>query len=158
MKKMTQYEFLEASKLSDILRIAINDMRSLDRDKFEPDSAKWCSPEMTDSGELDKCLVCLAGAVIAVGVSNGVLGGGLPVSEKFLPAHFDLKTQQKLLALDWLRAGLVGDAFRSVKRPVPNTLPWQVRIENMYFDTWEQADKFLEEMELLQAMLHNAGE
>ena len=49
------------TKLSDLLELAIADARKLDHDRYTPMWMTWHRPRQRDG----KCMVCLAGAVIA---------------------------------------------------------------------------------------------
>ena len=49
------------AKLSDLIELAIADTRKLDRHDYTPTWMTWHRPNPAD----DKCMICLAGAVIA---------------------------------------------------------------------------------------------
>lgn len=131
--------------LSDILIEAIEAMEGLNRQIYEPYYRGWHRP--IHLGETP-CLVCLAGAVIACRDDTRPY-------EKVTIHDFTGKERMKLLALDLLRAGRVNAAHLALYNKAAPVA--DVKIKYRYFDGWEEADLFLEEMRLLHMKLVEEG-
>ena len=92
-------------KLSDLIERAISDYNGLDRDLYYPISDQW--HENRRIGGTDYCCVCLAGAVMA--------GSYKALRElRYAPSDYLGDVKGKLIALDKIRAGLVGAAIRQL--------------------------------------------
>ena len=165
-------------KLSELLEVAINDLLSLDRDKYIPIWDQWHTPgqtwrqalaEMDENIEIDSkdnipCAVCLAGAVIA----NSV--GASPTSfidvtedvtfgDNHLIDEHDLI--QKLMALDFLRSGSIARACTTMG--IELTLEQEAHFDSMYYNTgcaftdWPTAENHMEKMSKLVTELKEIG-
>ena len=85
--------------LSELIQLALDDLRKVeDDDRYVVNMAVWHEP----SGE--KCLVCLAGAVIAKEM-------GANPETRVWPWLFNETIEHKLCALDYARTGRIGMAF-----------------------------------------------
>ena len=100
-------------KLSDLIDLAIADTRRLDHNRYVPDWSVWHRPRPLD----DKCMVCLAGAVIA-----GTLGCALEtrieiasdMAEPGSTTIADKRWRNALWALDSARKGSWNSACRAL--------------------------------------------
>ena len=132
-------------RLSDLVELAVNDARRLDRSVYEPRAAVWHTPDVEDP---TKCKVCLAGAVIA-----GTLHR-LP-SERFDFNQISDAWAKALDVLDLVRDGSYDGAWldhvmrpgkdltktgRSIRQSIPDA-------RHQYFTTWEGFDLFLADLE-----------
>ena len=140
--------FRELNKLSELLDRGIRVMRGLDRDTYEPMAKTWHTPERDEDGN-PVCMVCLAGAVMAL---------HRPPNAEGSPTCYDEETKRRLMVLDDLRQGMVFTAMRMMAIPdeVPPSLN-TVSLPNQNFQGWEQADAFLEEAETLRDTLIKEG-
>ena len=157
-------EFEKAEKLSDMLGIAIDEMRGLNRFRFYPEARRWFTYLGSTLYENARCHVCLAGAVIAGGVERGEWESDFSRHNRIHPLDFENEIQRKFLAIDSLRAGFIERAFNQICRPFPKDfdgdekLPRRVDIKNHDFESWVEADQFLVEMDKVKNMLIAAGE
>ena len=101
-------------KLSDLIDLAIADARKLDQDRYAPTWCKWHQPDPGDG----KCMICLAGAVIA-----GTLGCthhthvDIATSDTAEPGSTiiaDKRWRNALWALDSAREGDWNSAYRAL--------------------------------------------
>jgi hypothetical protein len=91
-------------KLWQLLELAIKSAKELKKSGYTLNMRTWYfKSEM-------KCTVCMAGAVMVKAL--GVKESGLKT-----PSLFDLDTDNKLMAIDCLRKGLVNDALTHIGQP-----------------------------------------
>lgn len=95
------------STMSALLRVANNDMRSLDRNRYLPHSGDWHHPYF--KGESRFCTVCYAGAVMA-GTLNADWTQRFTPGEMTKAGIISRNDSRKLLSIDSLRVGNVGFA------------------------------------------------
>jgi hypothetical protein len=96
---------LNATKLHEILRIALDDLKVVEKDpRYKIDMAQWHSPDADET-----CVVCLAGATLAVSLQVN------PDTDFFDPHISDHEAGDRLLALDSLRRGEVGNALAHLR-------------------------------------------
>ena len=130
--------------LSGLLNLAINSMRTLDREAYLADWGEWHLPR--DDGF---CHVCFAGAVMALYHEP---------DKSIIPSDRDTWMKNRLNALDEMRMGYVGSAAETIgiDRELPVELE-EVMVLNEYFRSWGEADEFLGEMEWLRDKLIKEG-
>lgn len=88
------------SKLSDLLALALNDLKAVEADpNYTVDMKNWHRPDK------DVCAVCLAGAVMAKSL-------GVARDNSSNPDFFGKDVGLKLLDLDSLRCGVVPNDMR----------------------------------------------
>ena len=164
------YNFLNPNRKlpdrpSELIRLAIRDMKGLDREKYWPEHGMWHTPVDHDwatnwrafgkrQPQGVECLVCLAGAVIA-GSLNGNPGMNLA------PSKCSDDQALKLLALDDFRQGDFWCGVQRLTGPVAKAheealadMPGPVYQD---FRSWEEADRFLGELEQSAAALEELG-
>ena len=88
---------------SELIRVALADLRACEADpRYIVDMGMWHAYfGYTDENGVErekKCLVCLAGSVMAKSL-------GAPIEMSYSPGCYDVAIQQKLLALDEFRQG-----------------------------------------------------
>lgn len=104
---MTREETLKTGKPSEVLRIAREDFAGvLNNPKYVIDMDQWHLPTTPDPEEERKCLVCLAGSVMA-----GTLKA--PIYSEFRSSSFD-GMYRVFQALDDFREGRVNEFFLSI--------------------------------------------
>ena len=157
MKKYKLSVLDSATKPSQMLRVAIDDMQALDRERYKPESSNWFIKHTIRGGNV-LCVACLAGAIIARCFERGELSERVVNLRTLKPSYFDIGSEDKLLALDYFRTGQIDKAYEKIKRDKPDSLPDEIKIENKFFFNWATAGKFLIEMESLHKILQNAGE
>ena len=136
------------AKLSDLLNLAITDARKLDHARYTPMWMTWHRPRPLDG----KCMVCLAGAVIAgtLGCSTGT-SIDIATSDSADPESTtitDERWRRALWALDSAREGDWLDAFRALHGSHPDgelydaleALPAPADTE---FNDWNRLDAHL---------------
>ena len=97
--------FEKATKLSQILAIALHDLKKVERNKkFVVDMGTWYYPTETKT-----CEVCLAGAVMVGRYGKFVEAWGVGVSPEKFSKHDD--ATHKFYALDSLRCGYLAAAL-----------------------------------------------
>ena len=161
--------------LHGLLSAAVDDMRSLDRERYVPRWDEWHQPTS------DCCQVCLAGSVLAgtLGVPDDVelhidsfdcmfrdatheyrIVGGKEGHD----VHIDENrlVADRLMALEYLRNGMVSDAYRVLyKSDMPHHLPFRdgafEYTRNNEFVGWEKCDLFLSDLDTLHAALLEHG-
>lgn len=106
------------SKLWQLLELSINSAEELDPAKYALDMAKWyvnssakARPTVGATGTIvaewrdeARCSVCMAGAVMVRVLNVHELGS-------FSPSAFDPDTESKLIAIDYLRRGMITTAY-----------------------------------------------
>ncbi len=138
-------------KLSDLIELAIADARKLDRNHYTPMWWTWHRPSNKDG----KCMVCLAGAVIAgtlrcateTSVDIATHGRNGPESATIT----DVAWRRALWALDSAREGDWLDAFQVLHHAYPKgelydmleALPEPAHTE---FNDWNTLDGHLESL------------
>lgn len=148
-------------KLSDLIDLAIEDARSLNRTVYQPNYTVW------HMAEPEYCNVCLAGAMLA-----GTLGE--PSDMTTAPEHYSDDWNNALVALDSVRNGLYFEALIDLgveddgyadAAQVPNdvedarlafnsALPQPVEED---FHSWEQFDQHLASLEAVADALRQRG-
>jgi len=89
-------------KLSDLIELALGDLIKCERSpKYKIDMGNWHHPR------LDKCFICLAGAIIAQSLN-------VDVKTDYYPSDFNDFTERRLNALNFLRGGNVGFAYSTL--------------------------------------------
>ena len=105
------------TKLSDLLEVAIRDARELSEEVYTPRFWTWHKPlQAEDDSETDKCMICLAGAVIArtlkcspnanveATLAGNEQAGAIPINDRrWLKAIYALDAAREG---DWLEAVL----------------------------------------------------
>jgi len=138
-------------KPSELLKLAINDMRELDRSIYDPFSFSWHVPIYDDDYQFKHCRVCLAGAVLAYSLQVDCQENAGSYSNGGENFH-------QLQALENLRQGKIGQALDFLgMNHTKYELPDRVDVKHSMFSSWEQADFFLVEMDHLVDLLENAG-
>jgi len=136
------------AKLSDLLDLAIADARRLDRDRYTPTAITWHRPDPLEN----KCMVCLAGSVIA-----GTLGCEIKASIEIVTsdndepqstAITDKRWRHALWALDAARGGDWLDAFKALHGCYPEGELYDAveavpTPEEPEFHDWKQLDAHL---------------
>lgn len=137
--------------LSDLLDLAIGDARNLDRARYKPIWMTWHRPSPLDG----KCMVCLAGAVIA-----GTLGCSTRTSIDIATSESadaqsttitDKRWRRALWALDSAREGHWLEAFKALHGAYPNDELYEA-VEavptpaNTEFHDWSQLDTHLDSL------------
>ncbi len=86
---------------SELIRIALDDLKKVEKDsRYVVDMRRWHMPDE----RRDPCSVCLAGSVIAKTFNED--------PRIYLsPSSYDIKLENKLLALNYFRVGDVSVAF-----------------------------------------------
>ena len=152
------------TKLSDLIELAIGDARRLDRSVYVPSWKQWHEPRKPKArdgnapatSETPKCLVYLAGAVIA-----GTLGyapeNTVDIAEPeqakadtmTVP---DVKWKSALWALDWIREGQWTDGFLALHGWYPKDKKLHDALLTMEspgcarFHDWETLNRHLESL------------
>lgn len=94
-------------KPSELIRIAIADLKKVESmNKYTVDMGAWHDDDKMDS----TCHVCMAGSVIACTLDKT----GKEHWPNLSPYDFDLDTESKLRAINYLRMGSVGRAFDAI--------------------------------------------
>lgn len=139
-------------KLSDLIDLAINDARNLNRDRYTPLWSTWHEPHE----EPGRCMMCLAGSVIA-GTLGYPIGTTVEVTTKELATTTTAATvdddgwREALWALDSAREGDWIGAFSALHGNYPEDGVYE-SLEQMdpacetEFDSWETLDTHLESM------------
>ena len=128
------------STVYDMVLVAIDDARGLDRRIYQPHSGDWHCPQ--DHGQ---CLICLAGSVLATRYDR-------THREELQPWHLPYHHQRKLEALDEARIGRWIDAFRHMHLRLPPRATFQ-RLVHLPtprcsgFSGWEQFEALLHSLE-----------
>ena len=156
-------------KLSELVKLAVKEARSLDRDNYFPRSDHW----YIDHGDGNPCEVCFAGAVIA----GMVKGGKKTIGWRSLN-EFGADAERKLIALENVRLGNFEDALNGFigegdGREFPGMqcameIDILRREEQMkrtdrpgylpgVFHGWGEFDSFLDEMDIAGAKLESHG-
>ena len=131
-------KFQDATKLSDILELAIADLHKIEENEdYDINMGVWHSGgKWGDASGLYKCEVCLAGAVMAnsLGATHGRCAE---------PYSFDDKEKKKLFAVNDARMGFITCALANVgvashihkdKFPDRAITPHNISPEGFYLD------------------------
>lgn len=149
-------------KLSDLIDLAIADARKLDQNRYAPTWCKWHQPDPGDG----KCMVCLAGAVIAstlgcalqthidIATSDTAEPGSTIITDK--------RWRNALCALDSARDGDWGCAYRALHDVHPDdelgdALDELPRPERSEFESWEELTIHLDSLGNLANDLRKLG-
>ena len=130
--------------LSGLLNMGITAMQGLDRAVYRPE---W---DVYHLAQDEKCYVCFAGAVLALEHEPDQTVFGCEQDE---PLNIVISV------LNSLRQGRVDEAVRFLgndERAIPDHL-FEVEVKNAYFEGWNEADLFLDEMEWLRDELRKEG-
>lgn len=101
-------------KLSDLIRVAVADMRKVAKNPaYVLDAYTWHEPREADDGSLGPCLVCMAGAVMA-----GTLGSD--PEEPLSTGDFEEYESNRLDALDDVRTGHCLEALIRIQDEPPS--------------------------------------
>lgn len=142
-------------KLSELIRVAINDAYSLDRGIYDPHASYYHTGLLTEdriwdlSLKTNRCHVCFAGAVLA-----GTLKVPLHLDSgpAYCPHH-----SLKLNALDAARVGMYSQALDNLGiHPTPTQIELIRSLKDpvhIGFQGWHHFDKFLIDMDILAATL-----
>ena len=143
---MTEQEFVQLKKPSQLIKVAIKDARKLDREMYHPDSGMYYEPFPKEPGNGIICYVCTAGAVIV-----GTLGETSPDSR--VPYNYPPEVERRLSAIDSLRSGelftalgyLWGDNHcnqrtKELKLKIAPPKRW-------HFQSWDEFNEHLDDME-----------
>ena len=150
------------AKLSELIELAIADARRLDHARYTPVWMTWHRPRPFDG----KCMVCLAGAVIA-----GTLGCSTETSIDIATSDSadpesttitDERWRRALWALDSSREGHWLAAFRALHSSYPegklydavNALPAPANTE---FNDWKKLDAHLASLAAIATQLRDLG-
>ena len=103
-------------RLSELVKLAVDDARKLDPDAYFPNAAKWHEPMGQGEGNGVRCHVCLGGAVIAGrGLADDfedVTPGMVAAKESRGDMTRNDAIYNRLVALDSVRQGLYHSAAR----------------------------------------------
>ena len=158
-------------QLSDLLELAVRDMRSLDRQRYFPNAYEWHVPMQfygdgvppTDDGR--RCACCLAGSVMAQTLKT-------PITENQCPYMYEMPEMdgvtEKLTAIDSARMGdyrfawdqlqdAVGRREELTKEQKDLLREINGPTSHQYFQSWEEADRFLERMDDHIQQLRSVG-
>ncbi len=149
-------------KLSDLIELAIADARKLDRSRYTPRWRTWHTPEPADS----KCMVCLAGAIIAgtLGCSANVTIN-LSTEERGDPSSeliTDVAWRRALTALEQVREGDCLLAFHTLHGHIPeDELSDEIEAlrepTHAEFNTWKKLDAHLRSLAVRARKLRKLG-
>lgn len=92
-------EFEDSDSVAELLRMAAEDARKLDRGRYEPASGEWHMPGT------EKCFVCDAGAVVAIRY------GYAPNEAVTDPSQVSDYAETRLQAINSARAGSFAEAY-----------------------------------------------
>ena len=149
-------------KLSDLLELAIADARRLDRARYTPMWMTWHRPRLQDG----KCMVCLAGGVIAatLGCADDAVieitsGESTEPESETISDPFWCRA---LWALDSARDGDWLDAYRALHDDYPagelydalEEMPPATCVE---FNDWDKLDAHLESIAVRAEHLRTLG-
>ena len=131
--------------LHETLSLAVSDAAKLDRKLYTPRYFYW------HSHDLDQCLICLSGCIVAVTLKTDR-------SKEILPCSFDFETDRKLQAVNACRTGDWNFAFHIFHRHYPSiesqahleTLPLP---DNIDFNNWESFDSHLRSIQSIVPLL-----
>ena len=104
--------------LTAALRVAVADARRLEAQHkgghasidVMPDSTRWYTPDVDEAGEVQRCEVCLAGALIAQRLTAAEM------TSVVTPADWEEPWYDVLLAIDAMRLGKWHSAARHIDR------------------------------------------
>ena len=129
-------------RLSDLIEMAVEHARSLDRDAYRPNAREWHRAEP----HTGTCMVCLSGAMIAGAIGEDPMRDAEPSDY-----HREWKWTKALYALDETRRGDYGHAliFLGMTPPVPpGDFRWRYpQPDAQEFQTWEEFDVHLASLE-----------
>lgn len=136
---------------SALVRIACGDLHAAMRDpRYRVSMNFWHRPDKLDEPDNNTCAVCLAGAVMAKTLE-------VPLDRTAAPVDFDFDTHKKLNALDYLRAGQVGNfLIRLSSKSLPLETLNELRRKYCPFDSMDPV-RFTDWLELVERKLQEAG-
>ena len=149
-------------KPSELIDLALADAEALDREKYTPRADYWVG-SYYDGDDTVHCGVCLAGAVMINRLGVEVEG---ELDFEFEPELFDNHTATRLIALDCLRRGAVGDAlirlpdagFESVSQSLVAGRKWRESPPaNCGFVGWDEFSVFAADMRRMRDDLAAIG-
>ena len=161
---MTPEEFAQLDKPSELLQVAIQDIKSLDREVYMPDAFNFHNPTRLTTGENglgNRCLVCDAGAVIA-GTLNGTPSANL------FPGKYEPAIEARLCAIDSLRRGSVLGAMHAmnlVDGRNPERSFAKIEADTAHIEPpamfgfwgWDDMDRHVQSLERFAGELSEAG-
>ena len=147
-------------KITDIpalIRVAIEDAQMVDRSIYMPNASYWYAQfaEGSDEGDPRTCNVCLAGMVLAGTLSVGLVEDLEDLDED---VHFDFEdlpskhTVNAIRSLDYIRIGLVGEAYKILDvdhTPLMHNKMMLLNMKYRDFYSWDDLDEHLEELSSL---------
>lgn len=147
--------------LSALLRLAVSDARSLDRDLYVPNAMDWHKP----SGR-GTCSICAAGAILA-----GTLGIGrhqLYDPARAMPIKASAVIANKLDAVEYVRHGRIPKALAVMGVPEDEINSKLLRLitrhgifgfslRHPHFSGWALFDEYLEDIEAFCDALESVG-
>ena len=131
--------------LHETLALAIEDAAKLDRKLYRPHYFYW------HSLDLEKCLVCLAGCIVAGSLNSSS-------SHELVPCSFSFDIDRKLQAVNACRTGDWNFAFHVFHRRYPS-IESQSRLETLplpdyiNFDNWQSFDSHLRSIQKILPLL-----
>ena len=132
--------------LSELILVAVNDARKLDRKKYTPFSGVY---HIRNSKKV--CQICDAGAVIA-----GTLKGDH--EEDIVPREFSSTIRNKLIALDQARLGYYCLALKNIDITPDIEAVRKIKLSPFScYKNWEEFDKHLNHMENVAQQLKDLG-
>ncbi|MCY4431132.1 MAG: hypothetical protein OXC11_12175 [Rhodospirillales bacterium] len=150
----------DVERLSELVKLAVDDARKLDRDAYWPDAGRWHEPKPKDRTYNEMvCHVCLGGAVIA---GRGLADDYEDVTPGMVAAkgsRGDMARNDsiynRLVALDSVRQGLYHSAARWMQEDTSIAL--DSRLDNALnrireprhakFRNWDEFGRFLDDLE-----------
>lgn len=136
---------LEALLPSELLEVALKDLEFVEQMPmvYEVDMSQWYSV----GGDVETCMVCLAGAVMAKECHFDRTRNCGPMTGEFA------EIRGPLLAIDSFRKGSVDQGLTELNRSRPESMPMYMAIESYSADR----DKFFSDMQNLISKLKEAG-
>lgn len=135
------------NKMSELILLALRDLKKIEKLKsYEVDMREWHTAPEDTYGESTKCQVCFAGSVISRTLK-------MPKNKTVDMSMFSNKMSNKFYALDSLRQGYVGSAYRALGIDSDAMHGMDRRITPYSYDS----KKFKEEMYQLAQDLKKEG-
>jgi len=126
---------------SELIRVALDDLEKCEADpRYETHMYSWHDPHD------GKCLVCMAGAVMAKRL-------GAPPALSLAPYSYDFQTARKLRAIDYGRCGLLDEMLFQLNIERPKELPSYIDVA--YYD--DDPAAFKSDMRKLAELLEAHG-
>ena len=157
MKNMTREEFVKIDTLSDLLEVAIEDMRAIDRNQYMPNFAIY----FTHNDATKMCHVCAAGAVMVNSLGNEVEAEIIGLEEAY-----GKEVCNRLIAIDALRENHFHKAWCRIHGHFPSEYIDELLVKinekcprkgTSCFVGWDEADDFIEHSERVIDELRAVG-